>query len=108
MTIFDTVALFPMTTMAMEMAMVVPTHSRLQPVRRVPPPPTRGSPTPSTASTDTGAGGAAKRQRSLTSDVWHYLDVLSTDIGGKLIRYGARCKFCKKELPGKSTVEVVL
>jgi hypothetical protein len=31
-TIFDTVALFPMMTMAMEMVMVVPTRSRLQPV----------------------------------------------------------------------------
>jgi hypothetical protein len=69
----------------------------------VPPPPTGGSPTPSTASTDAGAGGAAKRQRSLTSDVWHYLDELSKDVRGKPVRYGARCKFCKKELSGKST-----
>jgi hypothetical protein len=68
-----------------------------------PPPPTGGSPTPSTASTDVGAGGAAKRQRSLTSDVWHYLDALIKDVGGKPVRYGARCKFCKKELFGKST-----
>jgi hypothetical protein len=35
-TIFDTVALFPMTTMAMEMVMMVPTRSRLQPVRQRP------------------------------------------------------------------------
>jgi hypothetical protein len=63
--------------------------------------PTAGSPTPSTASTD--AGGAAKRQRTLTSDVWHYLDALTKDVRGKLIRYGARCKFCKKESSDKST-----
>jgi hypothetical protein len=68
-----------------------------------PPPPTGGSPTPSTASTDAGADGAAKRQRSLTSDVWQYLDALSKDVRGKPVRYGARCKFCKKELSGKST-----
>jgi hypothetical protein len=67
------------------------------------PPPTGGSPTPSTASTDDGAGGAARRQRSLTSDVWQYLDALIKDIGGKPVRYGARCKFCKKGLSGKST-----
>jgi hypothetical protein len=35
--------------------------------------------------------------------VWHYLDALLKDVGGKLVRYGARCKFCKKELSGKST-----
>jgi hypothetical protein len=57
---------------------------------------------PSTASTDAGAGGAAKRQRSLTPDVWHYLDALSKDVGGKPVRYDAHCKFCKKELSGKS------
>jgi hypothetical protein len=39
----------------------------------------------------------------LTSDVWHYLDVLSKDVKGKLVRYGARCKFYKKKLSGKST-----
>jgi hypothetical protein len=60
-----------------------------------PPPPTGGSPTPSTASTDASAGGAAKRQRSLTSDVWQYLDVLSKDVRGKPV------KFCKNELSGK-------
>jgi hypothetical protein len=38
----------------------------------------------------------------LTSDVWHYLDALSKDVKGKPVRYGARCKFCKKELSGKS------
>jgi hypothetical protein len=67
------------------------------------PPPTVGSPTLSTASTDVSAGGAAKRQMSLTSDVWQYLDALSKDVGGKLVRYGARCKFCKKELSSKLT-----
>jgi hypothetical protein len=67
------------------------------------PPPTRGSPKPSTTSTDAGAGGAVKRQRSLTSDMWQYLDVLSKDVRGKPVRYGARCKFCKKEFSGKST-----
>jgi hypothetical protein len=65
-----------------------------------PPPPTGGSPMPST---DAGAGGTTKRQRSLTSDVWHYLDALSKDVRGKPVRYGARCKFYKKELSGKST-----
>jgi hypothetical protein len=35
--------------------------------------------------------------------VWQYLNTLSKDVEGKLIRYGARCKFCKKELYGKST-----
>jgi hypothetical protein len=69
----------------------------------VPPPPTGGSPTPSTASIDASAGGVAKRQRSLTSDVWHYLDALSKDVRGKPIRYDSHCKFCKKELSGKST-----
>jgi hypothetical protein len=68
-----------------------------------PPPPIRGSPTPSTVSTNTGAGGAAQRQRTLTSDVWQYHDVLSKDVRGKPVRYGARCKFYKKELSGKST-----
>jgi hypothetical protein len=65
-----------------------------------PPPPTGGSPTPST---DTGAGGTAKRQRSLISDLWHYFDALSKDVRGKPVMYGARCKFCKKELSDKST-----
>jgi hypothetical protein len=69
----------------------------------VPPPPIGGSPTPSTASTGDGVGVAAKRQRTLTSDVWQYLDVLNKDVGGKPVRYDARCKFCKKELSGKST-----
>jgi hypothetical protein len=68
-----------------------------------PPPPTGGSPMLSTASTDASAGGAAKRQRSLTSDVWHYLDALIKDVRGKPVRYGAHCKFCKKKLSGKST-----
>jgi hypothetical protein len=68
-----------------------------------PPPPTGGSPTPSNANTDAGAGGATKRQRSLTSDVWQYLDALSKDVECKLVRYGARCKFCKKESFGKLT-----
>jgi hypothetical protein len=54
-------------------------------------------------STDAGAGGTAKRQRSLTSDVWHYLDALSKDVRGKTVRYGAHCKFYNKELSGKST-----
>jgi hypothetical protein len=66
-------------------------------------PSTGGSPTLSTTSTDVGTGGAAKRQRSLTSDVWHYLDALSKDVGGKPVRYGSCCKFCKKELSNKST-----
>jgi hypothetical protein len=35
--------------------------------------------------------------------VWQYLDALSKDIEGKSIRYGARYKFCKKEMSGKST-----
>jgi hypothetical protein len=69
----------------------------------MPPPPTGGSPTSSTTITDAGVGGTAKRQRSLTSYVRHYIDVLSKDVGGKPVRYGARCKFCKKELSGKST-----
>jgi hypothetical protein len=73
----------------------------MQPTLTSAPPPTGGNPTPSTASTD--AGGAAKRQRTLTSDVWHYLDALSKNVRGKPVRYGARCKFCKKELSSKST-----
>jgi hypothetical protein len=68
-----------------------------------PPPPTKGSPMSSTASTDDGAGGAAKRQRSLTSNVCQYLDALIKDVGGKPVRYDARCKFCKKELSSKLT-----
>jgi hypothetical protein len=35
--------------------------------------------------------------------MWHYLDALIKDIGGKPVRYGARCKFCKKKLSSKST-----
>jgi hypothetical protein len=35
--------------------------------------------------------------------VWHYLDALIKDVGGKPVRYDARYKFCKKELAGKST-----
>jgi hypothetical protein len=35
--------------------------------------------------------------------VWHYLDALYKDVRGKSVRYGARCKFCKKELSGKSS-----
>jgi hypothetical protein len=35
--------------------------------------------------------------------VWHYLDALAKDVRGKPVRYGARCKFYKKELSGKST-----
>jgi hypothetical protein len=69
----------------------------------VPPPPTGGSPMPSTASTNAGAGGVAKRQRMLTSDVWQYLGALNKDVKGKPVRYSAPCKFCKKELFGKST-----
>jgi hypothetical protein len=88
MTIFATVALFPS---------IQPTPTS------APPPPTVGSPTPSITSTDAGASGVAKWQRSLTSDVCQYLDALSKDIGGKPVRYGPRCKFCKKELSGKST-----
>jgi hypothetical protein len=67
-----------------------------------PPPPTGGSPTSSTASTNDGASVVAKRQRTLTSDVWQYLDALNKDVGGKSVRYGARYKFYK-ELFGKST-----
>jgi hypothetical protein len=52
---------------------------------------------PSTSSTNTS--GTAKRQRTL----WHYLDVLSKDVSGKSVRYGARCKFYKKELSSKYT-----
>jgi hypothetical protein len=88
MTIFATVALFPS---------IQPTPTS------APPPPIVGSPTPSITSTDAGASGVAKWQRSLTSDVCQYLDALSKDIGGKPVRYGPRCKFCKKELSGKST-----
>jgi hypothetical protein len=102
--IFVVVASFPMmktrSLKLMVMAMVTPTRNRPQLVRP-PPPPAGGSPTPSTASTD--AGGTTKRQRTLTSDVWHYLDMLTKDIRGKPIRYGARCRFCKKELSSKST-----
>jgi hypothetical protein len=68
-----------------------------------PSPLTKGSPTPSTASTDASAGGTAKRKRTLTSDVWQYLDVLGKDVKGKLVSYGAHYKFCKKDLSGKST-----
>jgi hypothetical protein len=68
-----------------------------------PPPPTKGSPTLSTKSIDAGACGATKRQRTLTSDVWQYLDMLSKDVKGKPVRYGAHHKFYKKELSGKST-----
>jgi hypothetical protein len=35
--------------------------------------------------------------------VWHYLVALCKDVGGKLVWYGAHCKFCKKELSGKSS-----
>jgi hypothetical protein len=60
------------------------------------------SPTPSTASTQpTGTG---KRQRSLTSNVWQYLDPLDKDVNGKTVRYGAKCKFCKKVLNARSSI----
>jgi hypothetical protein len=98
MTIFVTVALFLTTKVTPLKPMAIPTRSRPRPVC---PPPAEGSPTSSTASTD--AGCTAKRQRTLTSDVWHYLDALSKDVRGKPVMYGARCKFCKKELSGKST-----
>jgi hypothetical protein len=65
------------------------------------PPPTRGSPTPSTASTD--AGGTGKRRRMLTSDVWQYFDVLNKDVRGNPVRYGAHCKFCEMLLSSKSS-----
>jgi hypothetical protein len=68
-----------------------------------PPPPIGGSPMPSTASTDASAGGVVKGQTMLTSDVWQYLGALNKDVRGKPVRYGARCKFCKKGLSGKST-----
>jgi hypothetical protein len=55
------------------------------------------------SATITDAGGAAKRQRTLTFDVWHYLSALSKDVRGKPIRYGARYKFYKKKLSDKST-----
>jgi hypothetical protein len=58
-----------------------------------------GSSTLSTASTD--ASGTAKRQ--LTLNVWHYLDALCKDVRSRLVRYGAHCKICRKELCGKSS-----
>jgi hypothetical protein len=55
-----------------------------QPTSTSAPPPLGGSPTSNTACTN--AGGATKRQRMLTSDVWQYLDALSKDV--KVSRLG--------------------
>jgi hypothetical protein len=40
----------------------------------------------------------------LTSDVWQYLDPLDKDVNGKTVRYGAKCKFCKKILTARSSI----